>query len=153
MDRVRIGIIGCGGIARDHASDITGIRVAHAAAPRPKRSAQQRAMRLGVEVYQKFRGRERRAEVPQTPPPPIEGAELVAAADIDPERLRSFASTYRVPKTFADYHALPADDPVPPVFICTPRTCTPQSRPRRRPAGSTSSARSPWPSPRRTARA
>lgn len=120
MEKVRIGIIGCGGIARDHASDLTGIRGKEAPSSKPRRSRQQRMIRLGVDVYQKVRGRNQKREGPTEVPTPIEGAQLVAAADIDRSRLDNFRTTFGIPNAYTDYHDLLADDQVDAVFVCTP---------------------------------
>jgi predicted dehydrogenase len=77
-------------------------------------------LRLGVDVYHKVRGRDREATQPRDSPPAIEGAEIVAAADIDADRLSSFRATFGVQKTFIDYRELLADENVDAVFICTP---------------------------------
>jgi predicted dehydrogenase len=77
-------------------------------------------VRLAGDVYQKVRGRERRVARVQEAPRAIEGAEIVAAADIDADRVRSFGTTFGVGKTYTDYRELLADDQVDAVFICTP---------------------------------
>ena len=50
----------------------------------------------------------------------IEGAELVAIADVQPEPLAQLAARLRCPYTFADYRELLARDDLDAVVVCTP---------------------------------
>lgn len=123
MQTVRVGIIGCGGIAKDHATEITGIRFDQGPSLQPVRLptlSSHRMLGLGATVLRKVRGLDQKAKQPQAPPRGIEGVELVAAADIDPSRLSIFRATFGVKKTFTDYGNLLADDQVDAVLICTP---------------------------------
>jgi predicted dehydrogenase len=47
-------------------------------------------------------------------------AELVAACDVDPARLRKFGETYKVPKLFDTWKAMLAGVEMDAVSVCTP---------------------------------
>ncbi len=119
METVRIGVIGCGLIAGHHAQRILGI-VPGGASASSSNSAAGRMLGIGADVYSKIRGLGPR--MPEPPPrlPPIEGAEIVAAADIDPGALDRFRGEFGVPNVYTAYQDLLANDDVDAVLISTP---------------------------------
>ena len=98
---VRVAIVGTGGIARVHAE---ALRPSLAAISRPPAGGQDRGASPGAE----------------SGAPDQNAAVLVAAADVDAERLGAFADEHRVPSTYRDVDELLSEARPDLVHICTP---------------------------------
>jgi len=108
---LKVGIIGCGDIAAYHARLIQGTH--H---PRLPAFPIRRLLRTGKRL---LRGQWRREQLPAAIPG-IDGVEIIAAADISPERLTWFCETFVVSHAYSDYKEVLARKDVDAVIICPP---------------------------------
>ena len=117
MESIKIGIIGCGDIATYHARLIRGSKPPNSSSEEANRGSPIRhLLRKGKRFLY------RRREQAQTPRsiPGIEGVEIVAASDINPERLSRFCEAFAVQDGYANYKELLARKDLDAVLICTP---------------------------------
>lgn len=108
---LRVGVIGCGEIAESHVWVIQGDRP-----PReePTRSLKD-VLRRGQKVARRLLGRK-----DPPPRPGIEGIQIIAASEVDPERLAAFSQRFDIPHTYRSYRDLLARKDVDAVLVCTP---------------------------------
>lgn len=115
---VRIGIIGCG-----EAADIHAWFIQHDPALKKERESppQRNIFKRGLQLVRGFQEKKQQAKpITLTPERGIEGVQIIAASDIDKERLAWFCNTYDIPHTYIDYREVLARKDVDAVLICTP---------------------------------
>jgi len=122
MKPVRFGLIGCGGVAEDHALSIRGER---APVEEAKDAAEASLLGLGRQLARRLLGRNNHKEE-KVLAPGIEGAEIVAISDVNRERLARFSHTYEIRDTYEDYRELLARKDIDAVIISTPPTLHPE---------------------------
>jgi predicted dehydrogenase len=114
MNTVRVGIIGCGEIADYHLSVVQGGRYREIQDNPPRN----RIVQTGRQLTRRLLGKA--PPKPKMPAKGLEGVQLVAASDINQERLSSACRAFRIPHAHTDYRELIARNDIDAVLICTP---------------------------------
>jgi len=116
-ESIRVGVIGCGAMGTYHAQLIAGRRLVETSAL--QRILGQSRRMIGRRLRQ-VRSLWTGGIVGPSLTAGIAGVELWAAADVDPDRLRSFQERFRIPHGFRDYQDLLHRDEIEAVLICVP---------------------------------
>ena len=74
----------------------------------------------------------------------IDGAEIIAAADLVPANLERAKERWGIKRTFSDYNEMLKMDEIEAVYVCTRRVCMPHRLSPRSTQVNTSSAKSRW---------